>query len=117
MTEQRTSDFKTLSVNKIYTVASRLKPGISESERESITRQRLGNHVSCIIACETIKYVHVATRTLRDRYNENDSLNSGVPAVTNTLAAVISECRKLKDLTRCSLLGSRKIVLRRCRHR
>jgi hypothetical protein len=37
--------------------------------------------------------------------------------VTNTLAAGVSEYRKLKGSTWCSLLGWRMIVLRRSRHR
>jgi hypothetical protein len=44
-------------------VACRLKAGISESERPSIARERLGNQVSCIIVWVTIKRVYVATRT------------------------------------------------------
>jgi hypothetical protein len=47
----------------IHNVACRLKGGISESERKSIARQRLGNQVSCIIVWVSIKHVHVATHT------------------------------------------------------
>jgi hypothetical protein len=40
-----------------------LNTGISESERPSIARQRLGYQVSCIIVWVTIKHVHTTTHT------------------------------------------------------
>jgi hypothetical protein len=36
--------------------------GISESLQTSIARQRLGNHVSCITSCETIRKLKGSTR-------------------------------------------------------
>jgi hypothetical protein len=49
---------------------------------------------------------------ITDCYQGNQSLNSGVPAVTNTLVAVVSGNRKLKGPTRCSLLSRQRILLR-----
>jgi hypothetical protein len=54
---------------------------------------------------------------VEDPYHGNESLKSVVSAVTNTLAAVVLEYRKLEGSTKCSPLGWRKIVLRMCRHR
>jgi hypothetical protein len=45
-----------------YIVAYRLQAGISESERPSIVRQRLGNQFSCIIVWVTMKGVHATTQ-------------------------------------------------------
>jgi hypothetical protein len=56
-------DLQTPSENlKQDIVVCRLKAGISESERASIARQCLGNHVSCITVWVT-KHVHMATYT------------------------------------------------------
>jgi hypothetical protein len=44
-------------------VACRLKVGKSESEQTSIARQRLGDHVFCIIVWMKIKNIQVATPT------------------------------------------------------
>jgi hypothetical protein len=93
-------------------VACRLKARISESERTSIARQRLGNHVFCIIVCVTSKHVHVATRTWHIVTTENESINSGIPSITDTLSAVVSENKKLKGPTRCSLFGLQRTLLR-----
>jgi hypothetical protein len=54
---------KYFSKFEYHIVACRLKAGISETERTSISRQRLGTHFSFIIVWVTIKHVHVATRT------------------------------------------------------
>jgi hypothetical protein len=40
-----------------------LKAGISESEQPSIARQRLRNHISCIIVWVTIKHVRMTMYT------------------------------------------------------
>jgi hypothetical protein len=39
--------------DELHIVAGRLKAGISESERTSIARERLGNDFPCIIVWET----------------------------------------------------------------
>jgi hypothetical protein len=60
---------------------------------------------------------------LRNVYNKNAYFNvkgvktSSVSAETNTLTTAATETVKLKDSTRCSPLGWRKTVLRRCRNR
>jgi hypothetical protein len=87
-------------------VACLLKAGISESTRTSIARQWLGNHVSCITVWQTNTYI-------TDHYHGNESLNSGISAVTNTLEAVVSEYRKLKGSTRCSVLSRQRTLLSR----
>jgi hypothetical protein len=50
---------------------------------------------------------------ITDRYHGNESLNSGFSVVTNTLAAVVSENRKLNPLRWCSLLRWQRTLLRR----
>jgi hypothetical protein len=74
-----------VNAQNINSVACRLKAVISESERTSVARQRLSHYVSW----ETNVYV-------TDHYHGNESLNSGAFAVTDTLAMVGSELRKLK---------------------
>jgi hypothetical protein len=48
--------------SEVYCVVS-FKARMSESELTSISRQRLGKHVSCIIVLEIIKHDNVETRT------------------------------------------------------
>jgi hypothetical protein len=51
---------------KVDIVGCRLKAGMSELERMSTVRQRLGNHISCIIAwvTNTFTWQHVHNRSL-----------------------------------------------------
>jgi hypothetical protein len=75
-------------------VACRLKARISESQRTSVARQRLGNHGSFTIAGELTR--SRGNAYIIDRYHGNESPNSGASEVTNPLVVVASELRKLK---------------------
>jgi hypothetical protein len=62
----------------------------------SVARQRFGNHVSLsLFGRQTRSRGNVY---ITYSYHGNERLNSGVPAVTNTLAVVVSENRKLKGV-------------------
>jgi hypothetical protein len=87
---------------RIYIVACCLKGGISESEWPSIARQRLGKQVSSIIVWVTNAF---SDNAYIDRHFLH---NGGVIFVTTD---------KPNPSTRCSLLGWRKTILKRCRHR
>jgi hypothetical protein len=47
-----------------------------------------------------------------DRYHGNEDLNSGVSAVTNTLAAVVSKERELNSSRRFSVRSRQRTLLR-----
>jgi hypothetical protein len=78
-----------------------LKAGISESERPSIARQRLGNLVSCIIVWVTNAFTRKRIQRQTVSYVTDRTIS--VSAVTNTSAVVASETKKLQGSTWCLL--------------